>query len=135
MICAIDVREISNYQNRARCVVALHATTTQRVHAGTPRWHNDCKHASRQASAISACQPTRKRPAEDGSSSSRAKTFTTIDKETPMSENRLQDASVSEVDAVVDGAGFAGLYMLHLLRDKLNLKVRVIEAADGVGGT
>ncbi|MCY1203686.1 hypothetical protein D9M68_278010 [compost metagenome] len=52
-----------------------------------------------------------------------------------MSENRLQDASVSEVDAVVDGAGFAGLYMLHLLRDKLNLKVRVIEAADGVGGT
>jgi len=51
-----------------------------------------------------------------------------------MSEN-LNDASVSNVDAVVVGAGFAGLYMLHLLRDKLNLKVRVIEAADGVGGT
>ncbi len=38
------------------------------------------------------------------------------------------------VDAVVVGAGFAGLYMLHLLRDKLGLKVAAIEAADGVGG-
>lgn len=43
--------------------------------------------------------------------------------------------ATSDVDAVVVGAGFAGLYMLHLLRDKLKLRVRVIEAADGVGGT
>src|SRR5574337_1324404 len=43
--------------------------------------------------------------------------------------------SSNEVDAVVVGAGFAGLYMLHLLRDKLRLKVEVIEAADSVGGT
>ncbi|GAA4550791.1 NAD(P)/FAD-dependent oxidoreductase [Pseudonocardia xishanensis] len=39
------------------------------------------------------------------------------------------------VDAVVIGAGFSGLYMLHRLRDDLGLDVRVFEATDGVGGT
>jgi cation diffusion facilitator CzcD-associated flavoprotein CzcO len=39
------------------------------------------------------------------------------------------------VDAVVIGAGFAGLYALYRLRDHLGLRVRVFEAADGVGGT
>lgn len=39
-----------------------------------------------------------------------------------------------QFDAIVVGAGFAGLYMLHKLRER-GLKVRVIEAADGVGGT
>jgi cation diffusion facilitator CzcD-associated flavoprotein CzcO len=38
-------------------------------------------------------------------------------------------------DAIVIGAGFAGLYALHNLRDKLGLSVQVLEAADGVGGT
>jgi cation diffusion facilitator CzcD-associated flavoprotein CzcO len=37
------------------------------------------------------------------------------------------------VDVVVVGAGFAGLYALHRLRSD-GLAVRVIEAADGVGG-
>ena len=37
-------------------------------------------------------------------------------------------------DAVVVGAGFSGLYMLHKLRE-LGLCARVIEMADGVGGT
>ena len=37
-------------------------------------------------------------------------------------------------DAVVVGAGFAGLYMLHRLRG-LGLRVRVFEAGGGVGGT
>ena len=37
-------------------------------------------------------------------------------------------------DAVVVGAGFAGLYMLHRLRE-LGLSVRVYETASGVGGT
>ncbi len=36
-------------------------------------------------------------------------------------------------DAVIIGAGFAGLYMLHKLR-KLGLRCRVFEAGDGVGG-
>lgn len=38
------------------------------------------------------------------------------------------------VDAIVVGAGFAGLYALHRLRG-LGFSVRVLEAGDGVGGT
>ena len=38
-------------------------------------------------------------------------------------------------DAIVVGAGFAGMYALHRLRDELGLSVRVYEAGDGVGGT
>jgi len=37
-------------------------------------------------------------------------------------------------DAIVVGAGFAGLYMLHRLR-QMGLTARVYEAGDGVGGT
>ena len=44
-----------------------------------------------------------------------------------------QDRS-TDVDAVLVGAGFSGLYMLHRLRG-LGLTTRVFEAADGVGGT
>lgn len=40
-----------------------------------------------------------------------------------------------EFDAIIIGAGFAGMYQLHLLRDRLGLSVRVLEAAEGVGGT
>lgn len=45
------------------------------------------------------------------------------------------DAAEEIFDALVVGAGFAGLYQLHALRDRLGLRVRVLEAADGVGGT
>ena len=38
------------------------------------------------------------------------------------------------VDAVIVGAGFAGLYMLHRLRG-LGFSARVFEAGKGVGGT
>ena len=44
-------------------------------------------------------------------------------------------AQATEFDAVVVGAGFSGLYCLHKLRDELGLRVRVLEAGDGVGGT
>ncbi len=40
----------------------------------------------------------------------------------------------TSVDAVVVGAGFAGLYMLHKLHE-LGLNARAFEAGDGVGGT
>src|SRR5918995_453890 len=40
-----------------------------------------------------------------------------------------------DIDAVVIGAGFSGIYMLKSLRDKLGLKVRVYEAGETVGGT
>ncbi|MDX5365448.1 MAG: NAD(P)-binding protein, partial [Alphaproteobacteria bacterium] len=39
-----------------------------------------------------------------------------------------------DFDAIIVGAGFAGMYMLHRLR-KLGLSVRVFETGDGVGGT
>src|SRR5439155_13857625 len=42
---------------------------------------------------------------------------------------------VRELDAVIVGAGFSGLYMLYRARDVLGLKTRVYEAGDGVGGT
>ncbi|MFC6719786.1 flavin-containing monooxygenase [Natrialbaceae archaeon GCM10025810] len=40
-----------------------------------------------------------------------------------------------EYDAVVVGAGFSGLYLLHRLRDQMGLSVKVLEKADDVGGT
>src|SRR4051812_49476850 len=40
-----------------------------------------------------------------------------------------------EVDAVVVGAGVAGLYSMYKLREGLGLDVVGIEAGDGVGGT
>jgi cyclohexanone monooxygenase len=40
----------------------------------------------------------------------------------------------SRYDVIVVGAGFGGMYALHQLR-KLGYRVRVLEAADGVGGT
>ena len=38
-------------------------------------------------------------------------------------------------DAIIVGAGFSGLYQLHLLRDELGLSVVVLEAGEGIGGT
>jgi cation diffusion facilitator CzcD-associated flavoprotein CzcO len=40
-----------------------------------------------------------------------------------------------DFDALVIGAGFSGLYQLLCLRDRLGLKVQVLEAGEGVGGT
>ncbi len=45
------------------------------------------------------------------------------------------DNPTQELDAVIIGAGFSGLYMLHRARDILGLRARVFEAGDGVGGT
>ena len=44
------------------------------------------------------------------------------------------DTSVQQLDAVVVGAGFAGLYQLQRLREK-GMSVRLFEAGEGVGGT
>ncbi len=49
----------------------------------------------------------------------------------------LEDTSApsSHSDALVIGAGFAGLYGLLCLRDRAGLSVQVLEAGHGVGGT
>jgi cation diffusion facilitator CzcD-associated flavoprotein CzcO len=56
-----------------------------------------------------------------------------------MEEEQMSEAKPSEFafdfDAVVLGAGFSGLYMLHRLRNEMGLSVRVLEAGGGVGGT
>lgn len=49
----------------------------------------------------------------------------------------LDDDGLGEAahyDALVIGAGFSGLYMLHRLR-QLGIRIRVLEAAENVGGT
>jgi cation diffusion facilitator CzcD-associated flavoprotein CzcO len=47
----------------------------------------------------------------------------------------LDTAAPPTLDALIIGAGFAGMYALHSLRDRLGLKVQAVEAGDGVGGT
>src|SRR5271168_3135565 len=46
-----------------------------------------------------------------------------------------EDGRTTELDALVIGAGFAGLYQLLCLRDRLGLSVQALEAGGGVGGT
>ena len=53
--------------------------------------------------------------------------------DTATPQQRPAEAGVS-FDAVVVGAGFAGMYMLHRLRG-LGFSARVFEAGGGVGGT
>ncbi len=49
-------------------------------------------------------------------------------------ESRPSADATTDLDAVIVGAGFAGMYMLHRLRG-LGLRARVLEAGTGVGGT
>jgi cation diffusion facilitator CzcD-associated flavoprotein CzcO len=51
---------------------------------------------------------------------------------TPVSPT---NAHTEVLDALVIGAGFAGLYQLLCLRDRLGLNVKCVEAGSGVGGT
>lgn len=45
------------------------------------------------------------------------------------------DDTSQELDAIVIGAGFGGLYALHYLRDQMNLNVKGFDGAGDVGGT
>src|ERR1700678_1071488 len=51
-----------------------------------------------------------------------------------VSTAKPRQSETGTFDAVVIGAGFAGLYMLHRVRG-LGLEARVYEAGGGVGGT
>ena len=48
--------------------------------------------------------------------------------------NDLSEQSTDSYDAVIVGAGVAGLYQLHQLRE-MGLRVRVFDTATDVGGT
>src|SRR6201747_298426 len=52
----------------------------------------------------------------------------------PAVRHEARPATSPEFDAVVIGAGVAGLYQLYRLRE-LGLRVRAFEAGSGVGGT
>ena len=45
-----------------------------------------------------------------------------------------QNSTKERFDAIIVGAGFAGMYMLHKIRG-MGLSVQVFERGDGVGGT
>ena len=47
----------------------------------------------------------------------------------------MSTTSTPDVDAIVIGAGFGGIYMLHKLRNELGLTVRAFEKGGGIGGT
>ena len=51
-----------------------------------------------------------------------------------MTGSNGSSGAATDLDVIVVGAGFSGLYLLHRLRS-LGFAVRVIEAADDVGGT
>ena len=53
---------------------------------------------------------------------------------TQTSSETATERHTRELDAVIVGAGFAGLYVLYRLRE-LGLSARVFEAGSGVGGT
>ena len=61
----------------------------------------------------------------------RAKTKDAQDERKPM---RIKSKAGDHFDAVIVGAGFAGMYMLHRVRG-MGFSVRVFEAGSGVGGT
>jgi cation diffusion facilitator CzcD-associated flavoprotein CzcO len=46
-----------------------------------------------------------------------------------------QNGTVLELDAVIVGAGFSGIYTLLKLRDELGLNVKIIDAGSDLGGT
>jgi cation diffusion facilitator CzcD-associated flavoprotein CzcO len=48
---------------------------------------------------------------------------------------KADTSEVTEVDAVVIGSGFAGLYSIHKLRNELGLNVQAFDNAGDVGGT
>ena len=50
-------------------------------------------------------------------------------------QNAAANEPIRQVDVVIIGAGFAGLYAIHKFRDEMGLEVQAYETGDGVGGT
>ncbi|VVO32652.1 flavin-containing monooxygenase [Pseudomonas fluorescens] len=54
---------------------------------------------------------------------------------TTVLAKRSLGTDIIHYDAIIIGAGFAGIYMLKKLRDEMGLKVRAFDKAGGIGGT
>ena len=54
---------------------------------------------------------------------------------TPASAHSVEVEQTKNLDAIIIGAGFSGIYQLLSLRDKLGMQVKVLEVGAGVGGT
>ena len=52
-----------------------------------------------------------------------------------MTYGQDSNTQLPRYDAIIIGAGFSGMYMIHKLRDELGMSVRAFERGDGVGGT
>src|SRR3984957_18611036 len=55
--------------------------------------------------------------------------------ENPMNNLAKKSRTDADFDAIVIGAGFGGIYMLHKLRNELGLKTRALEKGGGIGCT
>jgi cation diffusion facilitator CzcD-associated flavoprotein CzcO len=60
--------------------------------------------------------------------------MTSVQTET-QSKAKSGGKSSNDLDAIIIGAGFSGMYLLKKLRDDLGLSAKIIEAGKGVGGT
>ncbi len=49
----------------------------------------------------------------------------------PTADARKEEV---DVDVLIVGAGFGGVYLLHRLRDELGLNCKIFEAGKGLGG-
>jgi len=47
----------------------------------------------------------------------------------------MNTTKTADFDAIVVGGGFAGIYMVHRLRNLMGMTVRAYEAGSGIGGT
>src|SRR4051794_30844252 len=47
----------------------------------------------------------------------------------------MSTTTTADHDAIIVGAGFGGIYMLHKLRNELGLSVKAFEKGGGIGGT
>lgn len=48
--------------------------------------------------------------------------------------SREDQNPIEQLDVLIVGSGFGGCYLLHLLRDKLNLNASLVDAGTSFGG-
>ena len=78
--------------------------------------------------------PQQQQPYELGRTISTFVKEITVTASTQTAASASQPTHTTRLDAVVIGAGIAGLYQLHKLRE-MGLKVKAYETGSGVGGT